>query len=203
MLQLRRPHLSEKLDPKSLSELLTESLPPIDQDLVNQLAEGFQRLERDQAELSRIETAVGAVEVFRRTYAEYCQGLARARAGEVRSGESRYHKTMAQVREAKEAEEHIAETLAVLDRREQETESAIATQRGVLAALEQSEAMQAAQALAAREQLAAEHPTMSLATVYKTIQTLRSWARSRRSAWTSSGCATTARAPTRTSTWSA
>lgn len=161
LLQLRRPHLSEKLDPKSLSDLLTESLPPIDQDLVHQLAEGFHRLERDQAELARIETAVAAVEVFRRVYAEYCQGLARARAAEVRGSESRYHKTAGLVREAAEAEQRAGETIATLDRREQETESGITAQRGVLAALEQSEAMQAAQALATKEQLAVEHERQS------------------------------------------
>lgn len=71
LLQLRRPHLSEKLDPQALSGLLSDSLPPLDADLIHQISEGYERLEHDQAELNRIEAAARAVEEFLGVYSEY------------------------------------------------------------------------------------------------------------------------------------
>jgi len=151
LLQLRRPQLSEKLDPRSLSELLIESLPPIDEDLVGQLSQGFERLERDQAELRRIEAAAEAVEGFREVYREYCRGIARARAAGMRTSDSRYHREAASLRTAEEEYRASEAAIAELEVRHRETEGAINEGRGRLQALDRSEAMRAARALQEKE----------------------------------------------------
>lgn len=156
MLQLRRPHLSEKLDPRTLSELLTESLPPVDPELVAQLSEGFERLEHDQEELRRVEAAHAAVSSFLGVYREYAGGVARGRAAEVRQANSRFHKTAAEVREAKEALDRVEGEIEALGGRLDETAAALDETEGRIRALEASDAMRSAEALRARAEHLAE-----------------------------------------------
>ncbi len=150
LLQLRRPQLSQKLDPGSLSDLLAESLPPIDSDLVAELSEGFERLEEDERELVRVEAAGRQVESFIEVYRSYGRGVARARAAAVRQADSRYHKTAAEVREAEAERDRLEGELAALHAHREATEEALAASRGTLRALEQSETMRSGEALAAK-----------------------------------------------------
>lgn len=155
LLQLRRPHLSERLDPQTLSETLKESLPPLDPFLIGQLSESFERLDNDQKELARAETAAGLVASFLDLYKEYGRGMARGRAAEVRQADSRYHRTVAEMREAEEGFRAQDALCAELARREQESETATEAARGRLRALEQSDAMRSAEALRAKRETAA------------------------------------------------
>jgi len=147
LLQLRRPHLSEKLDPGKLSELLTESLPPLDADLIGQLSEGFERLDRDQKELARVEAAEAEVRSFLDVYRDYGRGIARERAAEVRQADSRYHKTAAEVREAETEGEELEGRLGELDEQRRGCRTEVDELQGRVRALEQSEAMRSAEAL--------------------------------------------------------
>lgn len=54
LLQLRRPKLSEHLDPDSVSTLLSSALPPVDEGLITELAEGFERLDQQRAQLANL-----------------------------------------------------------------------------------------------------------------------------------------------------
>ncbi len=54
LLQLRRPKLSEHLDPDSVSTLLSSALPPVDEGLITELAEGFERLDQQRAQLATL-----------------------------------------------------------------------------------------------------------------------------------------------------
>ncbi|HSS48772.1 MAG TPA: TIGR02680 family protein, partial [Thermoanaerobaculia bacterium] len=150
LLQLRRPHLSERLDPSTLSEILKESLPPLDGNLIAQLSESFERLDNEQKELVRVEAAVTGVAGFLEIYREYGRGVARARAAEVRQTDSRYHKTAAEVREAEEESGRLEAHLADLTERVSAEEEAVAVSRGTLRALEQSDEMRSAEALRAK-----------------------------------------------------
>lgn len=152
LLQLRRPHLSERLDPQTLSETLKESLPPLDSFLIGQLSESFERLDNDQKELVRVEAAATGVASFLGLYREYGRGVARARALEVRQAESRYHKTAAEVREAEEEHGRLEARLGELALEERGTELGIEASRGKVRALEQSEAMRSAEALRAKRE---------------------------------------------------
>jgi uncharacterized protein (TIGR02680 family) len=152
LLQLRRPHLSERLDPATLSEILKESLPPLDADLIAQLSESFERLDNEQKELARVEAAVAGVAGFLEVYRDYGRGVARARAAEVRQTDSRYHKTAAEVREAEEEGGRLAAHLADLTEHAAAADEAAAASRGTLRALEQSDAMRSAEALRAKRE---------------------------------------------------
>jgi hypothetical protein len=154
LLQLRRPHLSERLDPQTLSETLKESLPPLDPFLIGQLSESFERLDNDQKELARVESAAASVASFLDLYREYGQGMARSRAAEVRQSDSRYHKTAAEMREAEEGHRTQDALCTELAQREQEAEVETEAVRGRLRALEQSDAMRSAEALAAKRETA-------------------------------------------------
>ncbi|HEV7515437.1 MAG TPA: TIGR02680 family protein, partial [Thermoanaerobaculia bacterium] len=166
LLQLRRPQLSQKLDPQSLGELLTESLPPLDADLIGQLSETFERLDQDQRELARVESAAREVEAFLGVYRDYARGAARGRAAAVRQADSRYHKTAAEAREAEAERERLAVEEGELAERRREVEGAAATAGAELRALEASEAMRSAEVLRARRERAddlAHHAAAALA----------------------------------------
>lgn len=154
LLQLRRPHLSEKLDPQGLSGLLSDSLPPLDADLIQLISENYERLEHDQAELSRIEGAVRAVEGFLGVYAEYARGIARARAAEVRQADSRFHKTAGEARAKAEDAARVEAEVAELDARLIAADGEIAAKQAYVHGLEQSPAMREAAALGAKKELA-------------------------------------------------
>jgi uncharacterized protein (TIGR02680 family) len=154
LLQLRRPHLSEKLDPNTLSDLLRESLPPLDADLIGQLSEGFERLDNDQKELVRAQAASASVEQFLDLYREYARGMARGRAAEVRQSDSRYHKVAGEVRDAETESAELEQALERLAAAERLARDAIDTLGGVLRALERDPAMRSAQELRAKREQA-------------------------------------------------
>ena len=54
LLSLRREKISQDLSPAKLSEILTESLPPLDEYRLAEVAEGFERLDRRQAAIDRL-----------------------------------------------------------------------------------------------------------------------------------------------------
>ncbi|MFD7639759.1 TIGR02680 family protein [Kitasatospora sp. NPDC059795] len=73
MLQLRTPKLSERLDPSLLSSLLSRALPPLGQGEITELAEGFERLDRQREHLKTLDeevTAATAVATQQRGYAQ-------------------------------------------------------------------------------------------------------------------------------------
>ncbi|WP_278265439.1 TIGR02680 family protein [Nocardia sp. AG03] len=80
LLQLRMPKLSQRLDPGLLSNLLSKALPPLGDNEIADLAEGFERLDAQRERLERLRgeaQAVAKLAVRQRTYA---QRVLRARA---------------------------------------------------------------------------------------------------------------------------
>lgn len=79
LLQLRTPKLSERLDPGVLSSLLSKALPPLDQSDLTEIAEGFERLDRQREELRRLDDEIvtaGKLADVQRTYAQRVLGAA-------------------------------------------------------------------------------------------------------------------------------
>ncbi|MGW4214646.1 SbcC/MukB-like Walker B domain-containing protein [Lentzea sp. NPDC004789] len=77
LLQLRTPKLSERLDPSVLSSLLSKALPPLDQSDLTEIAEGFERLDRQREELRRLDEEIVTAERLadiQRTYAQRVLG---------------------------------------------------------------------------------------------------------------------------------
>lgn len=83
LLQLRMPKLSQRLDPGLLSGLLSKALPPLGQDEIADLAEGFERLDAQQERLERLAVEVAAVDKLARQQRTYAQQVLRAQAGEL------------------------------------------------------------------------------------------------------------------------
>lgn len=83
MLQLRTPKLSELLDPKTLSDMLSQALPPMDETELEGIADGFERLDRRRAHLDGLaaqRAAATDLDGYQRRYARVLLRTAADRA---------------------------------------------------------------------------------------------------------------------------
>ncbi|MFE5797496.1 TIGR02680 family protein [Streptomyces sp. NPDC056503] len=80
LLQLRQPKLSERLDPSLLSTLLSRALPPLGEGEITELAEGFERLDRQRDHLDRLDAEVTAAETIASRQRAYARRVLRAGA---------------------------------------------------------------------------------------------------------------------------
>ncbi|MFC5143628.1 TIGR02680 family protein [Streptomyces aureoversilis] len=80
LLQLRQPKLSERLDPLLLSTLLSQALPPLGEGEIAELAEGFERLDRQREHLKRLDDEVAAAESVASRQRSYARRVLRAGA---------------------------------------------------------------------------------------------------------------------------
>lgn len=80
LLQLRTPKLSEHLDPEQLSTVLSSALPPIDEAIITELAEGFERLDQHRRDLDDLERQVKAARALADEARRYARAVIRARA---------------------------------------------------------------------------------------------------------------------------
>ncbi|MFF3735838.1 TIGR02680 family protein [Streptomyces sp. NPDC002566] len=78
LLQLRQPKLSERLDPSLLSILLSRALPPLGEGEIAELAEGFERLDRQREHLKRLDEEVTAAETVASRQRAYARRVLRA-----------------------------------------------------------------------------------------------------------------------------
>ncbi|MEU6727132.1 hypothetical protein ABZ917_25795 [Nonomuraea wenchangensis] len=81
--QLRTPKLSERLDPGLLSDLLSSALPPLGEDELRDLAEGFERLERQREELRLLDRDVAETDRLAGRQRDYARRVLRAAAAGV------------------------------------------------------------------------------------------------------------------------
>ncbi|MBV6697662.1 TIGR02680 family protein [Kitasatospora aureofaciens] len=80
LLQLRTPKLSERLDPSLLSSLLSRALPPLGQGEITELAEGFERLDRQREYLRTLDEEVAAATAVATQQRGYAQRVLRSGA---------------------------------------------------------------------------------------------------------------------------
>ncbi|MGH3626454.1 MAG: TIGR02680 family protein, partial [Sciscionella sp.] len=80
LIQLRQPQLSKKPTEKALSAALTESLPPIDQAVIADVAEAFRGLEEDRETLAAMVEARNAAGSFHQHYRRYAAIASRRQA---------------------------------------------------------------------------------------------------------------------------
>jgi hypothetical protein len=83
LLHLRRPKLSDKLSENKLDEILRDSLPPVNTAVTDELADGFERLERHRHVVGELKSARDALSTVARAYAAYLEILTGLRAQEV------------------------------------------------------------------------------------------------------------------------
>ncbi|MBZ8139703.1 TIGR02680 family protein [Rubrivivax gelatinosus] len=103
LIQLRRPHLSERPDETKLSNALSESLPPIASDLLIDVAEALGRLEDDRLQLEIYERLSGAVDHFEKRYRVYATTQTRRQAKLLRQAQTDWDNASRESRQAVEA----------------------------------------------------------------------------------------------------
>ncbi|MFE6720578.1 TIGR02680 family protein [Streptomyces albidoflavus] len=103
LLQLRQPKLSERLDPSLLSTLLSRALPPLGEGEITELAEGFERLDRQREHLDRLDTEVTAAETVASRQRAYARRVLRAGAAALISATTDMDELTRTARESAEA----------------------------------------------------------------------------------------------------
>ncbi|MEA3274899.1 MAG: TIGR02680 family protein, partial [Pseudomonadota bacterium] len=101
LIQLRQPQLSKRPDERALSAALTEALPPLDQAVLNDVAEAFRNLEAEHDELESLLDARRAVGEFLLHYRRYAAIAARRRAGEVRHAQSAWDRSSGELNQVR------------------------------------------------------------------------------------------------------
>lgn len=122
LIQLRQPQLSKRPTEKSLSAALTESLPPLGQAILADVAEAFRSLQEDRDELADMSEALRGAESFLSHYRGYARAATRRKASAPRRAHSRYEQAGRDLGEAERALEaagamldEIRSVLATLD----------------------------------------------------------------------------------------
>lgn len=112
LVQLRQPQLSKRPSEKALSQALTESLPPLDQAVVADVAEAFRSLQEDRESLASMIEARNAANGFLHHYRRYARTAARRKAALPRKAESDYRRVRDELGAAEAA---YAEAVAALE----------------------------------------------------------------------------------------
>ena len=124
LIRLRAPQLSKKLDEKSLFAALSDALPPLAAEVVNEVATAFKQLEDLRLQYQTLQELQDALRQFRGGYQTYLQTLLLRRADDLTSRHSRYERAHSQVNslqqtiKAGEAQKADAETNAATARDE-------------------------------------------------------------------------------------
>ncbi|MEV0612505.1 TIGR02680 family protein [Nonomuraea sp. NPDC050404] len=141
--QLRTPKLSERLDPGLLSELLSSALPPLGEGEIHEIAEGFERLDRQREELRLLDRDVEEADRLAGRQRGYAQRVLRAAAAAVTSAGYSLESLAAEVKAKREALREAERELDVTTVRlgeEEAQELALAAQ---IEGLKESEAYKA------------------------------------------------------------
>jgi uncharacterized protein (TIGR02680 family) len=116
LLQLRTPKLSQRLDPSLLSTLLSRALPPLGETELSELAEGFERLDRQREELERLDAEVAAAQRLAARQQTYARRVLRAAAAQLISATTEMD---TRTRTARESEQKLIGARADRERAEE------------------------------------------------------------------------------------
>ncbi|MFB7631119.1 TIGR02680 family protein [Streptomyces sp. NPDC056149] len=137
LIQLRQPQLSKRPNEVALSRALTESLPPMDQAVIADVAEAFRSLDEEKDELRAAAEAERAASAFLDHYRRYARVATRRRARLPRTEHARY--------------EHLQRDLAAAETDRSDAEKARTTAAELLAELAETATRLKAQDAALRE----------------------------------------------------
>ncbi len=154
LLSLRKPQLSQTLDPQELSARLTEALPELDRDAVLRVSGRLDQLDRLRAEAAELREVRSAVEAFAKTYRDWARAALRERGRiliEAVGARDEHTGALAQAQEAIRVAQDRRSALAA---RRRELESSLASARGAERELRASEDWRAAERLEELRRLA-------------------------------------------------
>jgi len=140
LLQLRRPKLSDKLDENGLNKILRDSLPTVSEGIVEDLAEGFERLDRHSAAVDELEKTLGDLRRLRNVYRDYSRAASAARADAVAAAESAISTLGEKTTAAESARDDAKEALEAIRTRHQEIDDCLAEIAGRVKALKRRDA---------------------------------------------------------------
>ncbi|MDJ0362151.1 TIGR02680 family protein [Rhodococcus sp. H29-C3] len=147
ILTLRRPQLAKNLDPKGLSQALTDGLRPLDEQLVLEAARSFSDMEEVGRALEGLTRADQAATTFVGVYAKYLRVQARSDVEQIsRRLESVTHATTAHFAAAALKERRLSERSAAEKRFDD-------AERGLDQALADRETLQRSSAYEGKQQL--------------------------------------------------
>ena len=130
LLQLRRPKLSDKLNENNLNEILRDSLPPIAENTVTELAGGFERLDRHADAVQDMQRTIGHLRTLQRSYRSYARIAGAARADAIVSAETAVDAARAKSNAAQTAIASAETAMAELARRGESIQQRLAAIRG-------------------------------------------------------------------------
>ena len=147
LIQLRQPQLSKKPDEGSLSDALTEALPPLSADLLSDVADALNQLEEYRRELEEYEALARAVGQFNRRYHIYAATQARRQAGNLRSAQTGFDNASRALNEARSALQQAQAGEAQCKEQHGQAEGTLQQSRTLLEELQADPAMQDANRL--------------------------------------------------------
>lgn len=147
LLQLRMPKLSQRLDPSLLSNLLSRALPPLGQQEIADLAEGFERLDAQRERLGSLETEVDATRTLAARQKTYAQRVLRAGAANVITATTELDELAAAARRSAEEYDEVAASKEAAEERAAKLEKDVEEAEARVAGLTDSESYQKGQEL--------------------------------------------------------
>jgi uncharacterized protein (TIGR02680 family) len=108
LIQLRQPQLSKKPNEETLSQALTEALPPLPEDLLGDVAQAMSQLEEYATQLKELVELGKAIGRFNGLYQQYARVNARRQARVLRSSQTGFDKASRELNDARAAFETAA-----------------------------------------------------------------------------------------------
>jgi len=164
LLQLRRPQLSNRLRPTELTRLLSESLPPVDEDRITQVADGFEQLDAYKAKIAELGEAQEAIGQYLRYYQTFLRRVVRRSAEALRKANTEVGRDAETLDRAKKAHKARLEELAQFEEQRTANRNRQSRLRGALDVLHESPEMKAAERLAAVDRQASDAKTIKAET---------------------------------------
>jgi len=171
---VRTPQIGHKIDLKFLTQAFRTALPPIAQDEVNQLADGWEQLQRLRDERDEADQALTAVTDFsRRSWRPWADAVIRAAADPVASAASTLTRITREESAAREAVSTLSEQKQTLDKQHEEEEEAQRLATAERETLQEQDAYKDAVSAVANARQLAEQASQAEATANRSQQRAR------------------------------
>ncbi|MCX6473329.1 MAG: TIGR02680 family protein, partial [Rhodococcus sp.] len=161
ILTLRRPQLAKNLDPKGLSQALTDGLRPLDDQVVLEAARSFSDMEEVGRALEGLAAADQAAQSFIGVYTKYLRQQSRGEIEQVSTRLAAVTRGVAAMDESSLAQTRSREARAAAEERFNQAEQALENARANVEALQRSSAYEGKQQL---DDLAQAVSTLKLST---------------------------------------
>lgn len=168
---VRTPQIGHKIDLKFLTQAFRTALPPIAQDEVNQLADGWEQLQRLRDERDEADQALAAVTDFsRRSWRPWADAVIRAAADPVTSAASTLTRITREESAARETVTTLTKQKQTLDKHHAEEEEAQRLAAAERETLQEQDAYKDAMSAVANARQLAEQASHAEATANRSQQ---------------------------------